>query len=177
MAFSLTLRPGKKSKHQSGIIMNRKTITAGLFAVLAAAGLSFSVWAHSGATGVVKKRMEGMKVMGSAMGEVGDMFKGKREFDAERIAASARTVRTHALEIEKLFPDTPMSRTSKVSEALPAIWKKPEEFRKLARRLAERATALESTAGTGDKRKIRIDFARLAKTCASCHTDFRKPKN
>ena len=56
-----------------------KTITAGLIVcsfLLAGIGNS-----HSGASGVVKERMDAMTDMGDKSKLVADMFKGKTEFD------------------------------------------------------------------------------------------------
>ncbi len=146
-------------------------IAASVAVATAAAAL-----AHGGATGIVKQRMDGMMAMGKALTAVGDMFKGKTTFDPQQVSNSADIVRQHAAEMGKLFPDTKASRKGKGTEALPAIWQKMDEFLALADDLDARAVDLKAVSQIGDKRKIRIEFAKLSKTCASCHTDFRKPK-
>lgn len=133
-------------------------------------------FAHGGATGIVKERMHGMMMMGKALSTIADMFKGKTEFEPGQIEAASAEIRQHALEIEKLFPDTEASRKGKSTEALPQIWENKDEFGKLAQELAARSQELEELAKTGDKRQIRVGFAKLSKTCAACHTDYRKPK-
>jgi len=135
-----------------------------------------AAFAHGGATGIVKERMDGMMAMGKALTSVGDMFKGKSEFNPEKIAAAADIVKLHAVNIDKLFPDTKASRTGKGTEALPTVWNDRDGFLAIAVELEKRADELNAIAATGDKRKIRIGFAKVSKSCASCHTDYRKPK-
>lgn len=153
--------------------MNTKIL---LIAASIAGATTIAALAHGGATGIVKQRMDGMMAMGKALTAVGDMFKGKATFDPQQISSSADIVRQHAAEMGKLFPDTKASRKGKGTEALPAIWQKMDEFLALTNDLDARAVDLKAVSQTGDKRKIRIEFAKLSKTCASCHTDFRKPK-
>ena len=138
--------------------------------------IAAAAFAHGGATGIVKERMDGMMAMGKALTAVGDMFKGKTEFNPTKVEASSVVIKQHAVEIGRLFPDTEASRKGKGTEALPAIWEKPDSFLALAKELEKRSDELADLAKTGDKRKIRVGFAKLSKTCASCHTDYRKPK-
>ena len=138
--------------------------------------LAVGAFAHGGATGIVKERMDGMMAMGKAMTNVGDMFKGKSSFDGQQIEKAAQNIKLHAAEIGRLFPDTDKSRKGTGTEALPSVWDNNQEFLALAKELEERSLELEELAKTGDKRKIRVGFAKVSKTCDSCHTDFRKPK-
>jgi len=147
-----------------------------IIATSVAVALTVAAFAHGGAAGIVKQRMDGMMAMGKALTAVGDMFKGKVKFDPEQVSGSADIVREHAAKMGKLFPDTKASREGKGTEALPVIWEKMDEFLALADDLDARAVDLKAVSQTGDKRKIRIEFAKLSRTCASCHTDFRKPK-
>lgn len=147
-----------------------------LFAAPMVVATAVVALSHGGATGIVKQRMDGMTAMGKALTAVGDMFKGKAEFNPEQISRSADIVREHAVKMEELFPDTKESKTGTGTEALPVIWEKKDEFLDIARELDKQAAVLKQVSQTGDKRKIRIEFAKVSRTCAACHTDFRKPK-
>ena len=155
--------------------MNKKLIAAGMVAIstVVAAG----ALAHSGATGIVKERMEGMMAMGKALGTVADMFKGKTTFDADQVAAAAKIVEGHAAEMGSLFPDTKHSREGKGTEALPSIWENKEDFLAIAKALENRSADLAKVAVTNDQAQIRRAFGEMAKTCSACHSDYRKAKN
>ena len=77
---------------------------------------------HSGATGIVKERMDSMKAMGDANEVIGDMVKRKLPFDAAEIENLADDLRQHAARIPELFPDTKHSREGSATEAKPKIW-------------------------------------------------------
>ena len=54
-----------------------KLMALGLSLAVAVGGTTSLVYAHSGAKGMVKERMEMMKGMGDAMKTMGAMFKGE----------------------------------------------------------------------------------------------------
>lgn len=155
--------------------MNKKLIAAGMVAIstVVAAG----ALAHSGATGIVKERMDGMMAMGKALGTVADMFKGKTTFDADQVAGAAKIVESHAAEMGSLFPDTKQSREGKGTEALPSIWENKEDFLAIAKALENKSADLAKVAVTNDQAQIRRAFGEMAKTCSACHSDYRKAKN
>ena len=153
--------------------MKLKTL---ILAATLSAGTAIAAFGHGGASGIVKQRMDSMMAMGKALATVADMFKGKATYDANKIAAAAAIVKDHAAEIDALFPDSESSREGKGTEALPAIWDDWDEFQTRSVELEMLAAELETAAMSGDKRAIRLGFAKVAKSCASCHTDFRKPK-
>ena len=76
-------------------------------------------FAHEGATGIVKKRMEMMKGMGKQMKALHAMISGKTAYDASAVQKSALELKEHAGHIQHMFPD---GSTEKPSEALLAIW-------------------------------------------------------
>ena len=155
--------------------MKKKTIAAGMIA--ASTLIAVGAWAHGGATGIVKERMDGMMAMCKALGTVADMFKGKAAFDADQVAAAARIVEGHAAEMGSLFPDTKHSREGKGTEALPAIWENKEDFLAIAKALETKSADLAKIAATNDQSQIRRAFGEMAKTCSACHSDYRKAKN
>lgn len=70
----------------------------------------------------------------------------------------------------KLFPEG--SGTGK-SSALPAIWEKPEDFRR-AMTAFEVAAADPGKAATTDPKAVGPAVDALGKTCKGCHDTFRK---
>jgi len=144
---------------------------------IAAAALTLSTFtglafAHSGATGVVRERMDLMEDIADSMKQVGAMVRGKAAFDAEAVRAAADRVADHAGRMTDMFPQ---GSAGGASEALPAIWEDWDGFTDLAGELETKAGALsdvaENAQGVDD---IRAHFAEMGRTCAACHEDFRK---
>lgn len=119
----------------------------GFSAVIATVSIAGAVWAHSGATGVVKERMDGMMAMGKSVKEITPMMRGKTDYDAERIRAFAEEVRQHSGEaMTKLFPE---GTTGAPSEAKPNIWTDWDEFAALAAQLETLSEGLAIAAKNG----------------------------
>lgn len=124
----------------------RAVLAAGIVAFAGVAAL-----AHSGATGVVKERMEGMKAMGDATKTIGDMFSGEASYDAAAVRDAAETIRGHAgSAMTELFPE---GSNAVPSEAKDDIWKEWETFAVMAHQLEVMAEALgraaENATGAG----------------------------
>lgn len=150
----------------------------GINAVLVGATLLVAVsslaFAHSGATGVVKQRMDMMGAIGDSMKTIGNMIKGQADFDADAVESAAMTIVGHAKEIPNLFPE---GSTQKPSEALPAIWEKWDEFVKITNQMKSDAQTLADAAKTATQASdIRTQFVAMGKSCGSCHEQFRLKK-
>ncbi len=103
------------------------------------------VFAHGGATGIVKQRMDLMKGIGEAMKTLTTMFKGEVEYDADAVREAARTIQSRAGEhIIKLFPEGSLDNPS---EALPTVWEDWATFERYADDLKTYAAVLETVAG------------------------------
>ena len=145
-------------------------------ATLVIGGLIQSAASHTGATGVVKERMDNMMSMGKALGAVADILKGKRDFDPNVVLLTGEIIIRHSKLMETQFPDTQDSRVGSNTAALPAVWDNNGEFLALAKSLEEKAEILKLVAEGGDLKQIKIAFGQTAKACFACHSDFRKKK-
>lgn len=132
---------------------------------------------HSGATGIVKERMDLMKEMGDANKTIGDMVKRKLPLDADEIRELSASIQQHAAQVPDLFPDTKDSREGHATEAKQAIWASWEKFIALSADLERESAKLAEIATGGDEKAIRKQYAAVAKTCRGCHKDFRRPKD
>ncbi len=131
-------------------------------------------FAHSGATGIVKERMEAMKDIGSQMKIIGRMIKGNDPFDAKSVEKAAITISGHAAEIKNLFPE---NSTESPSEALPAIWSEWDEFIAIADKMKSEAEILSNVAKSASNvEDIKAQFAGVGKTCSGCHEKYRLEK-
>jgi cytochrome c556 len=128
--------------------------------------------AHTGATGLVKERMEMMKDIASEMKTISQMTKGQFAFDASKAAASAATIADHARQMPDMFPELPAGGPS---EAAPEIWENWDEFVGLTEELVLRAESLARAAeSANDAAELRPAFRDLGRTCMACHQDFRE---
>ena len=139
-------------------------------AFIASCGLAL---AHSGATGIVKQRMDSMKDIAAQMKQIGAMIKGERDYDAGLAASAADAIAQHAGMMPSLFPE---GSNEGPSEALSSIWSDWDGFTQSAGDLESRAVALSDAAKSASRAaEIRAPFAAVGKTCSSCHEDYRKP--
>lgn len=129
--------------------------------------------AHSGATGVVKERMELMKGMGKQMKRMGAMAKGKQPYEAAAFVEGAQVILDGTPKVNALFPE---GSNPHPSEALPRIWQEWPKFEASNEKLLSEAEKLLRVAESGEQRAVIGQFARVGKVCGSCHKRFRKKK-
>ncbi|MFW8635676.1 c-type cytochrome [Cribrihabitans pelagius] len=116
-------------------------------AAVAAGTAAGAVWAHGGATGIVKDRMDAMADMGKAMKALTPMMQGKAPYDADAVRAAAGRIGGHAGEtMTELFPE---GTDGMPSEAKPAIWSNWGEFSALAGQLETLSEGLALAADNG----------------------------
>ncbi|WP_223479770.1 c-type cytochrome [Oricola indica] len=143
-------------------------------AALIVSAISGTALAHSGATGIVRQRMDLMGEIADRMKDLGAMIRGRENFDPEVAGSAADALAGHAGEMLSLFPEGSAGGTS---EARPAIWVDWQEFEGLAGALEEKASALSSVAQEAESvDEIRLLFADMGRTCSQCHEDFRLTK-
>ena len=60
-------------------------------------------YAHDGATGVIKQRMDMMGEIAKAMKSIGQMIKGEQAYNSEVATAAAREIEKHSEGLLQLF--------------------------------------------------------------------------
>jgi len=130
--------------------------------------LSTVPFAHEGAEGVVKERMDRFKENKEAMKAI----KGSLASDTAVIAQKASEIEAWAKEMVNFFPE---GSTQPPSEALPAIWKEFDRFTDLASANEKAAANLKNLAQSGaDTGALIGAFRSLGKTCKDCHNDYKE---
>ena len=125
-------------------------------------------FAHEGAEGVVKERMDRFKENKKAMKAI----KGNLAGDTVIIAQKASEIEAWAKDMVNFFPE---GSTQPPSEALPAIWKEFDRFTDLARANEKAAANLKNLAQSGaDTSALSGAFRSLGKTCKDCHNDYKE---
>lgn len=103
-------------------------------------------------------------------GAMGDMVKGKAEFDSEDFARRADLLAALSqMPWEGFRPGTYASATS----ALPVIEDEWEDFTAAGDAFSEKAAALAVAATGDDMKAIKSAFVATARTCKGCHDDFK----
>jgi cytochrome c556 len=134
------------------------------------AGLATLALAHEGATGVVKERMDLMKRQQKDMKLIGDMARGKQQFDAVKATDAARDVVVTSKKISDLFPE---GSNGHPSDAKDEIWQNWDDFTRHASDLAERADALAASLDASGGKDWKAAFQKVTDACKSCHKSFR----
>lgn len=148
--------------------------SAKMFLAAIAISISGFAYAHSGAEGVVKDRMDMMGEIARSMKVIGKMIKGEVEYDAPAAKAAALEIFGHLSHMTEMFPE---GSTEKPSEALPAIWENWDEFATLSDKLKTDAKQLAEVAeSTSNADAIKAQFGLVGKSCGSCHEKFRLKK-
>ncbi|WP_280153634.1 cytochrome c [Piscinibacter sp. XHJ-5] len=119
----------------------------------------------------IKYRQGGMAVMGAHFGRLGAMAQGKVPFDAKAAADNAEVVAfVSRLPFAGFVEGTDKGNT----KAKPEIWKEPDKFKANASRMQEEVAKLNVAAKSGNPDQVKAAFGEAAKTCKSCHDDFRE---
>lgn len=138
-----------------------------LIFLLAFCVLSASAFAHKGATGIVKERMDEFKASQQAIKQI---FAATKSADLDTVVTLAEQIKTWA----EIMPDYfPVGSDNSPSEAAPAIWTDFDGFRAAASRHAEAASSLITAANSGDVSATSRAARTLADTCKSCHQSYR----
>lgn len=121
----------------------RRIIGAGAISLASIA----AAYAHGGATGIVKERMEAMDVMGDVVKTLSAMMRGETAYDTGAVRAGAETIRSHAGEaLTGLFPE---GSGGEPSETRAEVWSNWDEFSALAAQLETLADGLGRAAENG----------------------------
>lgn len=103
-------------------------------------------------------------------GTMGEVVKGKQDYDAEDFARRADIVaQLSKLPLEGFVAGSYEGET----DALPAIEENWDQFEGGMNKFIETADALAAAAKTGDMDQIRPAFGEVGKTCKGCHDNFK----
>ena len=135
---------------------------------LASLTIATTAWAHSGVKNPqVQAWMHGMEQISAATKVLGDMARGRADYDSDAAEAAKAALVSHATDIPVLFK---VQETDPKSDALPAIWEDYADFIEKAAALGKAAEQLDvSSADT-----IGAGMRAVGATCKSCHGAYRR---
>jgi len=120
---------------------------------------------------VVDYRQGLMNVYAYNATSMGDMVKGKTDFDATAFARYAKDLAAAArLDLLSGFPEDSVNEQSDASDA---IWLDWEKFQERYKALREQSAKLAEVTAGGDEPSMKEQFGATAKICKGCHDDFR----
>lgn len=121
---------------------------------------------------VIKERHDNFEEIGDAFKAIrGELEKDAPDFAA--VAAKANDINARAMKIETHFPAGTSTADGFKTEALPAIWEKPEEFKAAATKLVDESAELATLAAGGDKAAVGAQAMAMGGACKGCHDQFR----
>lgn len=141
-------------------------------ALCAAISLPFasSLSAHGGATGVVKERMDNMKALKEAFGNLTMMMTGKRDYNQEQARAEAMRIEQLTAEIPELFPKGSLEYPS---ESLPDIWEDWDGFLSVAEKAHGETLGLVDAIASNDRDAVEESWSMVGRGCKTCHRKYK----
>lgn len=111
--------------------------------------------------------------LGAAFKAVGDELRAGRPNSAT-VQFSVDAVARYSTQISQWFPEGSGPESGFRTDALPAIWERPEEFAAALRDFEEQAALFAEASHAGNASAIQTNFQLVGATCVSCHDKFRK---
>lgn len=148
---------------------NKIKLCAAMLAV--SMGASFAADAQfTKADDAVEYRQAALTVMATHFSRIGAVVKGEKPYDKTAVANDAAIVEMMSKLPWAAFPPDSIVGDSK---AKPEIWKEGDKFKTDADNVQAAATKLSVAAKSGDLNAIKAAFGETAKTCKTCHQDFK----
>lgn len=147
------------------------TVSASL--VVATASMAQPASSEKHAVYATELRQSIFKLLGSNMGPLGGMAKGKIPVDAAVAEKNATRINQLSLMIAD-YARTDTSKFNVKTEALAKIWQDPKHFSKDIDKLTQASAALIVAAKSNDESAIKKAIGGVGKTCGGCHDHFKE---
>ncbi len=121
---------------------------------------------------VMEAREANFKQIGKAFKAIRDQYSSGKP-DAAIIQKNAAVIANLAPQITSWFPAGTGPSAGK-TEALPAIWEKPADFKAAANRLVTESAKLKTLADAGDLAGAGAQVKAVGASCGGCHDNFKK---
>ena len=140
--------------------------------VALAIGAALPAVAADSADNAIKYRQTVMKAMAGHMGAIAAIVTGKISAKDD-LKAHATAMEAMASVVPHLFPE---GSDFGETEALPAIWQKPDDFKKAVAAYVTAADMMNKAAMGGDMAATGAALKALGGSCGGCHKSFREKK-
>ena len=125
-------------------------------------------FAHKGATGIVKERMDKFS---EARGQMKQMRGALQANSLDIVVEITSDMRQWAKDMPHAFP---AGSDMAPSEAMPAIWDDKDGFAQAIAAYDEAIIALQKASLSGDQTNALGKFRALGQACSNCHKTYRK---
>lgn len=130
--------------------------------------VSSTATAHTGASGIVKERMDGFKAAKQSMKVLKSALRSQ---DFATVSTEAQSLQSWFGDLERYFPE---GSNAKPSEALDVIWQEFDRFSAIAEQSRDASAALLQAAQKQNSSAAMDAFSDLGASCKSCHDDYRE---
>lgn len=120
----------------------------------------------------IEARQAGFKKLGKAFKAMSDQLRSG-DPDMSILQSATASVPEITSGIETWFPAGTGPESGVKTDALPAIWEKPEDFAQKVGNFKAAAAALALAGQTGDVTAITAAFRTTGGTCKACHDSYR----
>jgi len=148
-------------------------LTVSTSLVVATASLAQPASSEKHAVYATELRQSIFKLLGSNMGPLGAMAKGKIPLDAKVVEKNALRINQLSLMIAD-YTRTDTSKFDVKTEALAKIWQEPEHFSKDIDKLTVASSKLIAAAKSNNESEIKKAIGGVGKTCGGCHDHFKE---
>lgn len=102
---------------------------------------------------------------------LGEMVRGKRDWDAKDFRRRAERVAWLAQQLEEGYPSG--SDHGAITDAKPEIWSNWADFSSKLVDLRRASKSLAEISAKGDRSAMEAGFAKLGGTCKACHDEYK----
>lgn len=128
-------------------------------------------FSHSGATGVVKQRMDIMKQFKKDIRIIRKVMQAGSIENRQRVVDAGERIESGAKQLVDLFP---VNSNPHPSEADDVIWQQWDQFNGFIRQLSDQADLLQRTTESKDTVSMQAAYRKLNRSCKQCHKQFRQ---
>ncbi|MEO0829014.1 MAG: cytochrome c [Pseudomonadota bacterium] len=151
-------------------------ILAGGLAAVLATGAAIG-GGHGSVEDVVKARQELMKAVGKNFGVLGDMAKGKLDYDATAAVAAAKALNEAAsTDPATLWIEGSSNADFTETRVKPELLAEIDKVSEIHAAWSTATTAMETAAGEGLD-ALRAAMGPIGEQCGACHKPYRAPKS
>jgi len=148
-------------------------LTVSTSLVVATTSLAQPASSEKHAAYATELRQSIFKLLGSNMGPLGAMAKGKIPLDAKVVEKNAVRINQLSLMIAD-YTRTDTTKFDVKTEALAKIWQEPEHFSKDIDKLTIASSKLIAAAKSNNESDIKKAIGGVGKTCGGCHDHFKE---
>lgn len=142
-------------------------------------GVAATGWAagHAKMPAEIAARHGQMQMISLNMGIVGNMARGKTDYDAAAAQAAADDLATiGTINQAAMWPEGTSVDDHESSRALPTVWSDQDGFDAAWSAFGDAATAFAQVAGGGPD-AMRSGLGGVGRTCGTCHDTYRQDAN